>query len=75
MPNQDMDDRDQDNKDADNGDEENDAKPFDFKQLIETIRDNPILYDEKSLSFTNVPRKELIWADISKNMNCDGKNS
>lgn len=43
------------------------------RQLIDTIRSNPILYDQKSVNFTNVPRKELIWADISREMDVDGK--
>lgn len=43
------------------------------RQLIDTIRSNPILYDQKSVNFTNVPRKELIWADISREMDIDGE--
>lgn len=43
------------------------------RQLIDIIRSNPILYDQKSVNFTNVPRKELIWADISRETNTDGE--
>lgn len=43
-------------------------------ELIESVRNFPVVYDQSQEQYRNSDYKEIIWKKVTKELNLEGKN-
>lgn len=44
------------------------------EELIESVRNFPVLYDQTQEQYRNCDYKDIIWKQVAKELNVEGKN-